>query len=38
MFASQELENVPIRWHLTFREFAAVESVFSNPNRAQSLI
>jgi hypothetical protein len=31
----QELENVPIRWHLTI-EFAAMESCFSNPNRSQT--
>jgi hypothetical protein len=32
---SQELENVPIRWHLT-REFAAWNLAFSNPNRSQT--
>jgi hypothetical protein len=33
---SQELENVPIRWHLTLENLQQWNLAFSNPNRAQS--
>ena len=33
---SQELENVPIRWHLTLENIQQWNISFSNPNRAQS--
>jgi hypothetical protein len=33
---SQELENVPIRWHLTFENLQQWNLAFSNPNRSQS--
>lgn len=33
---SQELENVPIRWHLTFENLQQWNIAFSNPNRAES--
>lgn len=32
---SQELENVPIRWHLTFENLQQWNIAFSNPNRAE---
>jgi len=32
---SQELENVPIRWHLTLENLQQWNIAFSNPNRAQ---
>lgn len=31
---SQELDNVPIRWHLTFENMQQWNVAFSNPNRA----
>lgn len=31
---SQELDNVPIRWHLTFENMQQWKVAFSNPNRA----
>ncbi len=31
---SQELENVPIRWHVTFENLQQWNIAFSNPNRA----
>lgn len=31
---SQEVENVPIRWHLTFENLQQWKIAFSNPNRA----
>jgi hypothetical protein len=33
---SQELENVPIRWHVTLENLQQWNLAFSNPNRAQS--
>ncbi|HEU4497178.1 MAG TPA: type IX secretion system protein PorQ, partial [Flavobacterium sp.] len=33
---SQELENVPIRWHLTLENLQQWKIAFSNPNRAKS--
>jgi hypothetical protein len=33
---SQELENVPIRWHLTLENLQQWNLAFSNPNRAQT--
>jgi hypothetical protein len=33
---SQELENVPIRWHLTLENVTAMEYAFSNPARTTS--
>lgn len=33
---SQELENVPIRWHLTFENLQQWNISFSNPNQAQT--
>lgn len=33
---SQELENVPIRWHLTLENLQQWNLAFSNPNRAQA--
>jgi hypothetical protein len=33
---SQELENVPIRWHLTVENLQQWNLAFSNPNRSQS--
>lgn len=35
---SQELENVPIRWHLTLENLQHWNIAFSNPERAQSSI
>jgi hypothetical protein len=35
---SQELENVPIRWHLTFENLQQWNVSFSNPNQAQTSI
>lgn len=35
---SQELENVPIRWHLTFDNLQQWNVSFSNPNQAQTSI
>jgi hypothetical protein len=35
---SQELENVPIRWHLTLENLQQWNIAFSNPARAQSSI
>lgn len=35
---SQELENVPIRWHLTFENLQQWKIAFSNPERAQNSI
>ena len=35
---SQELENVPIRWHLTLENLQQWNISFSNPERAQSSI
>lgn len=35
---SQELENVPIRWHLTLENLQQWNIAFSNPERAQSSI
>lgn len=32
---SQSLENVPIRWHLTFENLQQWNIAFSNPNRAE---
>jgi hypothetical protein len=32
---SQQLENVPIRWHLTLENMQQWQVAFSNPNRAQ---
>lgn len=32
---SQELENVPIRWHLTLENLQQWDIAFSNPNRAE---
>lgn len=33
---SQLLENVPIRWHITFENLQQWDIAFSNPNRAES--
>jgi len=33
---SQELENVPIRWHLTLENLQQWNIAFSNPVRAES--
>lgn len=33
---SQLMENVPIRWHITFENLQQWNIAFSNPNRAQS--
>jgi hypothetical protein len=33
---SQELENVPIRWHLTLENLQQWNLAFSNPNRSQT--
>ena len=33
---SQELENVPIRWHLTFENLQQWNISFTNPNQAQT--
>lgn len=33
---SQELENVPIRWHLTLENLQQYKIAFKNPNRGQS--
>lgn len=33
---SQLLENVPIRWHMTFENLQQWDIAFSNPNRAES--
>ena len=33
---SQELENVPIRWHVTLENLQQWNLAFSNPNRAQT--
>lgn len=33
---SQELEHVPIRWHLTFENLQHWNIAFANPNRAQN--
>ncbi|MBK0368362.1 type IX secretion system protein PorQ [Flavobacterium agrisoli] len=33
---SQELEHVPIRWHLTFENLQQWNLAFSNPNRAEN--
>ena len=33
---SQLMENVPIRWHVTFENLQQWNIAFSNPNRAQS--
>lgn len=35
---SQEVENVPIRWHLTLENLQQWNVAFSNPNRAQSTL
>jgi hypothetical protein len=35
---SQELENVPIRWHLTLENLQQWDIAFSNPQRAESSI
>jgi len=35
---SQELENVPIRWHLTLDNLQQWNVAFSNPNRAQGTL
>lgn len=35
---SQEVENVPIRWHLTLENLQQWNLAFSNPNRAQSTL
>ncbi len=35
---SQELENVPIRWHLTFENLQQWNIAFSNPARAEGTI
>ena len=35
---SQEVENVPIRWHLTLENLQQWNIAFSNPNRATSTI
>jgi len=35
---SQEVENVPLRWHLTLENLQQWNIAFSNPNRAQQSI
>ena len=35
---SQEVENVPIRWHLTFENLQQWKIAFANPNRATATI
>ena len=35
---SQELENIPVRWHLTMDNLQQWQIAFSNPNRAQGTI
>ncbi len=35
---SQQVENVPIRWHLTFENLQQWKVAFANPNRAQNSI
>jgi hypothetical protein len=35
---SQELENVPVRWHLTLENLQQWNLAFSNPNRAQGTL
>ncbi len=35
---SQEVENVPIRWHLTLENLQQWNIAFSNPNRSQSTL
>ncbi|OYU83473.1 MAG: penicillin-binding protein [Flavobacterium sp. BFFFF2] len=35
---SQDLENMPLRWHLTLENLQQWDIAFSNPNRAQSSI
>ena len=35
---SQEMENVPVRWHLTLDNLQQWQIAFSNPNRAQGTI
>lgn len=35
---SQELENVPLRWHLTLENLQQWKIAFSNPNRAEQTI
>jgi len=35
---SQELENVPLRWHLTLENLQQWDIAFSNPNRAEQTI
>jgi hypothetical protein len=35
---SQQLENVPVRWHLTFENLQQWKVAFENPNRAVSSI
>lgn len=35
---SQEVENVPIRWHLTIENLQQWNVAFSNPNRAESTL
>ena len=35
---SQEVENVPIRWHLTLENLQQWNIAFSNPNRATNTI
>ena len=35
---SQQLENVPIRWHLTLENLQQWNVAFTNPNRAQNTI
>ena len=35
---SQEVENVPIRWHLTLENLQQWNVAFSNPNRAESTL
>lgn len=35
---SQQLENVPIRWHLTLENLQQWDVAFTNPNRAQNTI
>ena len=35
---SQQVENVPLRWHLTFENLQQWKLAFSNPNRAVSTI
>ncbi len=35
---SQEMENVPLRWHVTLENLQQWQLAFSNPNRAQGTI